>query len=254
MKNILLLAVSIWMSRVCLVLGEVLPCRSSHLNGTLCGYHCPNDEDLILDIPGTEQWQCYLLCTRHADCVLMEHIEDEKQCRLAKGMCHEAEERGNVKMRALGPPRLGCVEWRPSGTTWQPNLIKVNEVGAVRNDYALGRFLFDGYLLPAFSGYHTAFISTVHSSLRSSTIGEYLFVNPSCPILWVTWNGTSGAFLPKGALVGGHLADGSDLYIAKAWVGNTVFRLGYYNPVTGRGYFWFIVAYETSQVSLLVLL
>ena len=254
MKNILLLVLFIWVSRVRLVLGKVLSCRSSHLNGTLGGYHCPNDDDLISNIAGTERWQYSLLCMRHPDCVRMEHIEAENQCRLAKGLCYEAEDRRNVKMRALGPPRLGCVEWRPSGTTWQPNLIKVNEVGAAGNDYALDRFLIDGYLLPVFSGYHTFFKSTTHSLLRSSTIGEYIFVNPGCPILWVPWNGTSGVDLPKGALVGGHLAEGSDVYIAKAWVANTFSRLGYYNPVTGRGYFWSVVIYETSQVSLLALL
>ena len=105
------LFVFIWMPWLLFDLGEVQPCRSSHLNGTLSGFHCPCRNNIIAEISMTERWQCFLLCMRHLDCILMEHNEDGKVCKLAKGLCYEAEGRGDVVLTALGPPRLGCVEW-----------------------------------------------------------------------------------------------------------------------------------------------
>ena len=255
MKNLLFLSLFIWMSWTP-IRSEVLSCRSSHLSGTLNGYHCTNDNDTIMDIAVTEQRQCLLLCMRHVDCMVLEFSEGQKQCRLANELCYEAEERADIKMTALGPPRLGCIEWRSNSETLPLNLlVRVNEVGGSGHDKVLGRLLNGGLLLPGFSSATAgAITSTYNSQACSSETGEFLVVSPGCPILWVPWSGTPGADLPTGALVGGHLDDATHLYVAKAWVADQAFRLGYYNPVTGLGYFWYYQTRATSQVSLLVLL
>ena len=248
------LFVFIWMPWLLFDLGEVQPCRSSHLNGTLSGFHCPCRNNIIAEISMTERWQCFLLCMRHLDCILMEHNEDGKVCKLSKGLCYEAEGRGDVVLTALGPPRLGCVEWRRKSDTLPQNLVWVSEVGSMGKDKVLGRLLIGDLLLPGFSTGAISVTSTYNSKRYSNSVTEFLWVSPGCPILWVPLSGIPGADLPTGALVGGHLDDGTHLYVAKAWVANAVFRLGYYNPVTGLGYFWYYRTRTTSQVSLLMLL
>ena len=189
----------IWMSCVLRALGEVQPCRSSHLNGTLAGYHCPSHSDTIADIHGAERRQCFLFCMKQLDCVFLEYNEDKKQCRLAKGVCFEAEERGNVEMAALGPPRLGCIEWRKNdGTLPQNLLVLVNEFGDARLDKVFGRLSDGGFVLPGFGDQHPITVKSTHNGqVKSSTTGEFLLVSPGCPILWVPWRGTPGADLPK---------------------------------------------------------
>ena len=242
------------MSCALLTLGKSRACRSSHVNRALAGYHCPGENNLIKNVSNVDQPQCFYLCMQHNSCILIAYDADERQCKLSSEVCQEAAEHGHFALTALGPPRSSCMEWQKTGASWPPSVVVVNEVGEVGNNFAVGRFEDGGLLLPAWCDGGGDCKSTHETVYYTSTSGEYLLVTPGCPILWVPWSGTPGEDLPTGALVGGHLSDGTKLYVAKAWVGNTVFRLGYYNPVTALGHFWYTYDRPTSHVSLLILI
>ena len=63
---------------------------------------------------------------------------------------------------------------------------------------------------------------------------ELLVVDPSCSVAWVQHDSTSGQPLPRGALIGGKLADSNTpLYVARQNLTDRVLG-GYYNPLNGK--------------------
>ena len=252
MKALLVLFVFIY---VCLLLGlgEVLVCRSLYLNGILSGYHCPSGNNMVANITRIERSKCFFLCMQTAKCMVMAYNKNDKQCELFNNVCVEVEEHDYFALTALGPPRLHSIEWGPYENCLS-NLVLVNQIVFPRRDYAVGRLEEGGMVLPGLceiTGSDRCKYSHNSQQVSETTYSEYLYVSPGSPILWVPWSSTSGADLPTGAIMGGHLDDGTDLYVAKMLVGNSML-LGYHNPKTGSSHTFLIQ--PVSQVSLLVLL
>ena len=94
--------------------------------------------------------------------------------------------------------------------------------------------------------------STIDGSKQMTDTGEYLLVHPTCSVLWLAWDTTSGSDLPTGAIVGGHLANGSPVYVAKGWAKTGIMKIGYYNPETAKGHFWSAREYQKTNIFILV--
>ena len=80
---------------------------------------------------------------------------------------------------------------------------------------------------------------------------EIVTKDETCAIPWMAY--TAGQTLPAGAVIGGHLADGSHTYIAKMTIGNSE-SFGYYNPNNKMGYYEFHGTHTTTSMDILVLI
>ena len=64
---------------------------------------------------------------------------------------------------------------------------------------------------------------------------------------------TTGTPVPEGAVVGGQLADGTPLYVAVALSQHMLRPIGYYNPVTQKiNFYWIIVLIQGGDINILV--
>ena len=66
----------------------------------------------------------------------------------------------------------------------------------------------------------------------TSRVFEVLSVKESCSLNWVHYDASSGNAMPSGAILGGHLVDGTPLYVAIPYVSDTKDAAGYYNHET----------------------
>ena len=80
---------------------------------------------------------------------------------------------------------------------------------------------------------------------------EILTKDAACPLPWMPY--TAGEPLPSGAVAGGHLADGSALYVMKIADNNYMF-FGYYNPKESLAYYEHSGARTTTSMEMLILL
>ena len=73
---------------------------------------------------------------------------------------------------------------------------------------------------------------------------EYMVVDPACNYVWVRF--WAGDPIPEGAVVGGHLADSTPLYVVVTLSLSQVRPIGYYNPLnnTHFSYWRFPITYS----------
>ena len=73
------------------------------------------------------------------------------------------------------------------------------------------------------------------NSVRCTTVFEVLLVSEVCSLRWVYHDASRGKPLPTGAVAGGHLADGTPLYVAVIYATANLHVIGYYNHAIGMG-------------------
>ena len=81
---------------------------------------------------------------------------------------------------------------------------------------------------------------------------ELLLKDATCPLPWMPY--TAGEPLPLGAVAGGHLADGSAIYVAKIISGGWLVVFGYYNPESAIAYYESFGVHTATSMDILVLL
>ena len=230
-------------------------CRTSYIHQARQGYRCLSPIDIFYNVSAVAYPQCIWHCLRRNNCLMLLY-NTHFYCFLASDSCQEAEHDDSVTMTYFGLPHNDnngghvCLQWTTNEGDWPQNLLVVND-NANGNDYAVARLIIGDILLPgAYRNGKTK--STMGGTRRSSNGGEYLLVHPVCFVMWVVWDSTSGSDLPTVAIVGGHLANGVPLYIAKGWTKPSLMKIGYYNPETFRGHFWAESEYLLTEMSLLV--
>ena len=186
-------------------------CRTLYLHQVSLGHMCRSSSNFFLQCVNDV---CLWHCLRRHNCLMLMYNTQHHYCLLVDDSCKEAEFDDSVTMTYLGPLRNGgdngdhvCLQWRKTEDDWPQNLIIVNDHLWGR-DYAVARISVGDILLPG------AYIkgdtkSTIDGSKQMTDTGEYLLVHPTCSVLWLAWDTTSGSDLPTGAIVGGHLANGS---------------------------------------------
>ena len=232
-------------------------CRKSYLQQARQGYMCLSSNDIFYNASTTAYPQCLWHCVRRTNCLMLMYNTQHHYCLLANDSCKEAELDDSVIMTYLGPLSNDsdngghvCIQWKRNEGDWPQNLVVINDIKKA-DDYAVARVSVGDFLLPG--AYRNGNTKSAMDGIRqSSYAGEYLLVHPACLVMWVSWDSTSGSHLPTGAIVGGHLANGSPLYIAKGWAKLDTMKIGYYNPVTSRGHFWAFAEYQLTVMSLLV--
>ena len=231
-------------------------CRSLYVIMDITGYRCSPNEDISMKQLADIRWeQCRWQCQGCNNCTVVTYDAGAMECTLFANTCtNMSKANSDVRTLILDPSPVCCLTWRFHDDPWPDNLVVVNEVGASSADYAVGRLTSGSRMIPARYNLENVFITTYGGQKVDTGTAEYLIVHPKCPVQWVTWTSTSGNDLPAGAIVGGHLENGMPLYIAKAWLFDLVWVIGYYNPETRVGHFWFGAAKDTTVMDILVLL
>ena len=81
---------------------------------------------------------------------------------------------------------------------------------------------------------------------------EVLTIDEACTWSWLSY--TSGEELPVGAVMGGHLASGSPIYVAKMYANNGVPAFGYYSIEYGMGRYELFDTRTDTTMDILVIL
>ena len=241
-------------------------CRTSHLQQEPMGYTCRDLSDVIYNSSAMAYPQCLWHCLWRNNCVILMYDAKHGYCLLASDLCLQAVSDVNVIVTYLGPlhdnslewwnstnednRNNDCIEWRRNQSDWPVNLVVVNDVGNDDN-YAVARIGIGDILLPG--AYRNGNTKSVMDHIKHLTeTGEYLLVQDGCSVMWAAWDSTSGSDLPTSAIVGGYLANGSPLYVAKGWAKPDTMKIGYYNPETARGHFWAYAEYQLTDIFILV--
>ena len=262
-------------------------CRTPQLQQAPVGYTCRGSSNVIYNTSEIAYPQCLWHCLRRNNCMILMYNTEHGFCLLANDSCFQAVYDANATVTYLGPQRNDsinwwnqtshdnrssvlipshnesinvpnqtnndtiihdCTEWKINADDMPSDLVVVND-GV--NDYAVARISVGNALLPG--TYRNGNTKTALDGVRQSDLaGEYLLVPPGCSVQWVPWGTTSGSELPVGTKTGGHLANDVPLYVAKGLVESDKMKIGYYNPETSRGHFWFNAEITLTEIFVLV--
>ena len=77
-----------------------------------------------------------------------------------------------------------------------------------------------------------------------ASMWEHMVVDPACSYMWVGFR--AGDPIPGGAVIGGHLTDGTPLYVVVTLGAIGRRPIGYYNPLTSTfcAYWLFPISYS----------
>ena len=217
---------------------SVSSCKLSHLRDIVIGFGCAWDNQV--NSTGVAEHECVLLCMLDKSCAAVNYDVQDRVCMQMEVPCTVLETHQNTHYQILAPPPMdGCTQWTVSSDWNYPRMVKYNRK---HNGYKLdgvARLNMAGEVLPARwpEGYLKAF--TIQNNIRfGDTAFEVLLVKESCSLSWVYYNASSGNAMPPGAIMGGHLADGTQLYVAIAYMTDTVNLLGFYNQRTRMGAYY----------------
>ena len=217
----------------------IAACELKHSNNTLYGLQCVTS--VPTEIWQTAQPQCVWRCLRAEACRYINHNSATGQCELGFSQCESLQPAAGVIVNVFGPPRHDCLRW---GSDQKAGWVPIQErnghiyVGrTTSNDLLIigSFFVGGGELCTNREGERMCFVA------ENQNI-EILTKDTACPLPWMPY--TAGEPLPSGAVAGGHLADGSALYVMKI-ADNPKESLAYYEHSGAR---------TTTSMEMLILL
>ena len=234
-------------------------CRNLHIHRDIIGYRClPHDNSTLEQLDNMRWDRSQWHCLHNNNCTLVTYNAALMECILYADMCSNLiQANSHIRTTILSPTPIKCIEWRQFDAPWPENLVVVNEKGDSGANFAVGRLTSGSRTLPAKYNPQTSFITTDGVEKVTTGKAEYLIIDPHCPYQWVTWMDTSGNDLPAGAIVGGHLENGTPLYVVKGWLNKYggVWVIGYYNAQTKQVYLRYDGRlFDTTTMDILVML
>ena len=215
------------------LLKSVISCESFHLHDKLLGYGCGwNNQVIITDVA---EHECVLRGMLDKSCTAVNYDVQDRVCMRMEVPCPVLEIHQYVHYQILTPtPADGCVLWMVPNDWSHPRMVKY--INKPESRHAVARIESAGELLPAKWPRNVPKASSVQNNAQfSDSVFEVLVVKESCSLRWVNYNASSGNPLPPGAILGGHLADGTLLYVALFQVAASRKMVGYYNDETRMG-------------------
>ena len=213
----------------------VSSCESTILRERFMGFGC--SEDNQIKFTGVAEHECVLRCVLDKYCTAVNYDAQEKSCSRFEKPCpvFGIYEHMHYQILALAP-KDGCVKWVATHDWDYPRIVKKSERpnGQARR---LARLRKAGEILPAKwpDNNFNAFTAQYNSVIYDNEF-EVLVVNEACSLLWVNYDASSGSPMPPRGILGGHLADGTPLYVAAVNVPGTIaYVVGYYNDIRRIG-------------------
>ena len=204
-------------------------CPKWHVNDEVFEYLCVaqyNDENKDFGSPSLPQ--CVVKCLAMSTCRYINYNDATGQCFLGLGACQILEPAPGFVVKAFGPARDACFSW---GSSDAPGRLPVQMYAESFKVY-VSRSRRSNALIPGI--YYTA-ARVFFASNEGEYVGpinpekiDILTANSACTLSWIPY--TSGAAIPPGVVIGGHLANGTNLYVV--YVDDSTHRpaYGYYNP------------------------
>ena len=236
----------------------VTACRIMFSDKPFIDHKCVPNAALVPSIHhNTGLPQCEWRCLKMKQCRYLNYDGNSSQCELGFGQCMSLLPAPGVFVNAYGPDRNTCLHW---GSDQHTRLIPVELYDGHLYTYvvrlAIGQELVIGKLMVDGGRIYVNHDGTVVSALYDATLGhELLMSDPDCTLSWVQY--TPHTDIPSGAVIGGHMADGSPTYVVKVnhvHNGNIYVVLGYYTSKTGMAYFEFVGPISSNDMMILILL
>ena len=222
-------------------------CQIRHANKPLAALRCVTST--TTEIRQIARPQCVWRCLRMKTCRYINYNFDSGHCELGFSECETLQPTPGVMVTVFGPPRHGCLHW---GSSQESGFVPVEARDGViyvartliSDDVIIGNlFTNNGELWANRDG--------VRIGPITGTDVEILTKDEACHLPWMPY--TAGEPFPFGAVMGGRLADGSVIYVAK--INNRDYSFfGYYHPISVLAYYERSGAQTTTSMDLLVLL
>ena len=209
-------------------------CQQRHTQPPRVSHRCVTDTEMYAN-KTVKQRHCMLLCMRDPSCQVINFNVMRNYCLLGHRSCLFLERDENyvtIPMKITMP----CLKWIPTAgndiykvISSQPsaitNVIRVTkEENEIPGKWGVGWDIV-----------HYAYKGEEKIDWKEAA--EFLTLSPVCTISWVPYDSASGQQLPVGAVIGGHLNNGT-LYIARTGSGQSPSHsTGYYDKSNGFGHF-----------------
>ena len=217
------------------ILPIVLSCQTLHLRNRLMGLGCSWDNQV--NFTGVAEHECVLCCVSDKSCTAVNYDVQEKVCTGIEVPCPVLQIYQHIHYQILAaPPVDGCVQWVSTSDWSYPRMVKYNSDPNGNDLHAIARLTRAGEVPPARWSKAKNRAYTVQNNTKFvSSVFEVLVVKESCSVRWVNYDAPNGNPLPPGVILGGHLADGTELYVAISCLSANWQVAGYYNHDTRIG-------------------
>ena len=237
-------------------------CHQSHI-GVQSHHRCITKNESYISHQSSNRHNCVSYCSQRQNCQVVNFNVMEGKCLISEEPCLklEPDDQYHTTYFKLEP----CIKWVPYGQERLDHMLSVYPchvptVHAQLYCYIV-RSIKPPNALPGYVYYHD--INEMKYAVLDGIIQrdvdgpwEVLELFPGCTIQWVHY--TAGNDLPKGGVVGGHMASGSgsDLYVVRVttnWNRHNITVPGYYDPASQKAYSMFATALEFTEMEILVL-
>ena len=210
----------------------------------LMGYRCVMDNlSDLLTFANTARPQCVWRCLSLKTCMVVSHKGVDDICELAMQRCDRLEAHADFSINVYGIHRGECVYWISVTSYDQQKAVIFPQGGNGTSKIAVSRIVRNTRVYPGkvidIEPPRIRFLSVVAVSANEyalSRTGQVLHLSPTCQPAWMPYSTTNNLEINEaGSVVGGHIANNGDVYVARARFGY-IYRIGYYRP-TGLGYF-----------------
>ena len=227
-------------------------CQTKYTNNLISEYRCAPDGNGDAGIWKTNLFRCVWKCLSMSTCHYINHNQTADLCILGLGVCEILEPAPRFIIQAFGPSRDVCLSW---GSPDEPGRVPVQMHDGHETVY-VARVLRSNALIP---GKYVTTGKAFWCSIEGEKTGpinlddvSVLTADPACTLPLMPY--TSGAPIPPGAVVGGHLADGTTLYVVYVDDGTNRPAYGYYNPSSEIAHYEMHGSRTITTMRLLILL
>ena len=221
----------------------VTGCNTRYTKEPLHEHRCVGEEASEVAIWQADRPQCVWRCLITNLCHYINHNPSFGQCELGQSRCAFVVPASGMMVNVYGPPRHACLHW---GASDDPGFTLVKTPPFYVGRTVVGDALIVGKASRR-SGNRLAYIDG--DAVSYTRDGFELFgISPTCTVSWVSYTP-----VPNGAVVGGHLASGTETYVISAFLGS-LWHAGYYDTEDELAHFAHYRAQTASSVRMLVLL
>ena len=210
-------------------------CESSYLPDRLMGFGCAWENQA--NFTGVAEHECVLRCMLGKSCAAVNYDVQERVCMRMEVPCLVLETHQSTHYQIFAPqPVDGCVQWIATSDWNYPRLVKYNNYLYGYNLHGVARLRSAGEVLPGRWHNNSQKAYTVQNNTKLiKSVFEVLVVKESCSLRWVYYDTSSDNPIPPKAIRGGHLVDGTSLFVAMTYLTDTRNVVGYYNHVIRMG-------------------
>ena len=215
-----------FLSVALVIIRQIFACNIASTAPSVHGLYCVDYN--IRNTSHITRHECTLECMRSQTCYVISYSNVHNYCLVGDHPCSEVRRNDDFEMQIMKDEKVeNCVQWTDDQTAFQPNRV---QYGSRSRPMAVIRVVEGGNILPG--KWHQS-SSVAHAALTKairSDKWQVLLISKGCSTSWLPYNPLSEP-LPTSVILGGHLEDGTPLYVARRLYGS-LYVSGFYNPQT----------------------